>query len=739
MTGSERDLGELLRDGAWLRRFVATLVPEQDVDDVVQSTWLAALQTNTVARSLRQWLCGASANLARLLHRKRSRGARALRHVAAEESHAPAAAHLVEALEVQRLVSDALLALPEPTRTILVLRYEQRLPVATICEQVGLQAASVRQRLHRGREAVRGRLQQRFGDDWRGCIAVGAFLRDHAVPVPVARGLLFPIGSVAAAGLTVALLASPRGADLAPPTPRPDIASGGNRAGAPAPAAAAAASLATGVERIAVAPLAQEPASTSQHAREVRGRVIAAEDKRALAGVRVIPSAGWDSSVPKAERVEMVPVVTGADGTFTLHCPGRVDRLHVWFRAEGRSLRRYDGDPVKPGDLGDIPMRLGFEVKGRLLDDAGAPVARTRLAISVPCGFPDDSEYNLSCVTDERGEFAWEDRVPAGPIEIRVDSAPLELRDGRVEVVAKPQPNQFVLRCRPLPTISGVAFDLDGTPCANLEITAFEGPLDPRRLLGNEVGRCRTKADGSFTLHRAKGESDCVDLRSSVLFTELDLFEPQTGVQWGTSGLRLQARPHADVEVRVIDAEKRTPIERFAVMWTFARGMARVNVGGNKPSAHVEASEHIGRLAHGTRILCWSADPMQAQVEVVVTDTMRGRTVIEVALPRMQSFPCAFVDANGRPLSGTFHVLDRNGTRAPQPWSDPRGGMTRSGTGSDAYRLHTVVTDRDGKGSIVAPTDGRDLVVVRDGPDVRAWTAITLPKPGELLRVVIAD
>ena len=50
-------------------------------------------------------------------------------------------------------------------------------------------------------------------------------------------------------------------------------------------------------------------------------------------------------------------------------------------------------------------------------------------------------------------------------------------------------------------------------------------------------------------------------------FRGLDLFEPQTGVRWGTSGLRLQARPHADVEVRVIDAEKRTPIERFAVMW----------------------------------------------------------------------------------------------------------------------------------------------------------------------------
>ena len=161
--------------------------------------------------------------------------------------------------------------------------------------------------------------------------------------------------------------------------------------------------------------------------------------------------------------------------------------------------------------------------------------------------------------------------------------------------------------------------------------------------------------------------------------------------------------------------------------------------GGGRPEFHVQAMQEVGRVAHGTRILVWSDDPMQAQVEVVVTEAMCGRTTLEVALPRMQSFPCEFVDAHGRPIAGTFHLLDRNGVAEPQMWSDPRGGKTRTGKPVDVYRLHTVVSDKDGKGSIVAPTDGRDLVVVRDGPQVREWFPVTLPKPGERLRVVVPE
>ena len=63
MNGHRREFAELLRDGDWLRGFVATLVPRQDVDDVVQSTWLAALQGGTVTRSARNWMCGARARL----------------------------------------------------------------------------------------------------------------------------------------------------------------------------------------------------------------------------------------------------------------------------------------------------------------------------------------------------------------------------------------------------------------------------------------------------------------------------------------------------------------------------------------------------------------------------------------------------------------------------------------------------------------------------------------------------
>ena len=441
-----------------------------------------------------------------------------------------------------------------------------------------------------------------------------------------------------------------------------------------------------------------------------------------------------------AERAQPPAVVTGADGAFAIRCPARASQLDVWLHADGRSPRRYEADPVQPSALGDIELPLGFEVRGQLLDETGSPASGVRLAIAVPCGFPDRRRIGFSCTTDARGEFAWQERIPAGTFTIEVENAALELRDGTVEVRAGGNANVFVLHCRRLPAISGVAFAADGTPCSDLEIFAFDGQPNPERgVFDTNVGSCRTGADGSFVLYRQRGDSAEVDLRSSTFMPELELFEPLPAVRWRTSGLRVKALPHAEVELRVVDAEQRSPIERFVASSTFARGTRRVSAGGNQPATRPGGIERMGRLAHGTRILVWSDDPTQAQVEVVVTDTMLGKTTIEVALPRLHQFPCAFVDNLGRPIAGTFHVLDRNGTPSPQAWTDPRGGTARVGTEWDLYRLHTVTTDRDGKGTLQAPRDGRELVVVRDGTAVQPWIPLRLPGPGEPVRIVVPD
>ncbi len=58
----DHELERLMQDDEWLRRFVGTLVPAQDVDDVVQSTWLATLQGHGFARRMRNWMLGAASN-----------------------------------------------------------------------------------------------------------------------------------------------------------------------------------------------------------------------------------------------------------------------------------------------------------------------------------------------------------------------------------------------------------------------------------------------------------------------------------------------------------------------------------------------------------------------------------------------------------------------------------------------------------------------------------------------------
>src|SRR5262245_1963394 len=103
---SELELERVLQDGAWLRFFVGTLVAPQDVDDVVQSAWLAAIEAPGRARGpLGAWLRGVSANVARVLRRSRQRRVRAFSRLP-EPAAAPATADVVAALEAQRAVSD---------------------------------------------------------------------------------------------------------------------------------------------------------------------------------------------------------------------------------------------------------------------------------------------------------------------------------------------------------------------------------------------------------------------------------------------------------------------------------------------------------------------------------------------------------------------------------------------------------------------------------------------------------
>lgn len=152
----------------WVVQLARRLVVDPHrADDLAQDAWVAALQTPAgPARASRPWLAGVLRNLARNSARaQRRREAREQR--APRRTEAPSAADVVEEVALQRAVSEATLALEEPYRTTLLLRFYKGLSLAAIARREGVATSTVHARVERGLALMRTALDDRWGGDRR--------------------------------------------------------------------------------------------------------------------------------------------------------------------------------------------------------------------------------------------------------------------------------------------------------------------------------------------------------------------------------------------------------------------------------------------------------------------------------------------------------------------------------------------------------------------------------------------
>jgi RNA polymerase sigma-70 factor (ECF subfamily) len=157
----------LLAQQDFVRSLVRSLLGhDDDADDVVQATWLRALRHPLPALGgVRPWL----ARIARNLVRDRSRDAR--RREAREQTAARAEALpstfdvLAREAERQRVVA-AVLALPDPYRSVVLARYWEDVPAARLAARLGVPDATVRSQLRRGLAMLRERLDEGDGGRW---------------------------------------------------------------------------------------------------------------------------------------------------------------------------------------------------------------------------------------------------------------------------------------------------------------------------------------------------------------------------------------------------------------------------------------------------------------------------------------------------------------------------------------------------------------------------------------------
>src|SRR5262245_20952367 len=141
---------------------------EHAVDDVVQQTWLVALQREPrISEAFGAWLLRIARNFALRALRTSARRHEREKHGAAVEA-VPSTQAILEREETRRRVVQAVIGLPEPHRATIVLFYFEGLPLREIARRLDIPLETVRSRLKRARLELRKQLEREHGHEDQG-------------------------------------------------------------------------------------------------------------------------------------------------------------------------------------------------------------------------------------------------------------------------------------------------------------------------------------------------------------------------------------------------------------------------------------------------------------------------------------------------------------------------------------------------------------------------------------------
>ena len=156
---------DLLEKAEWIRSLARSLARDPDrAEDLAQSTIALALERRPAEGvPRRRWFAAVMRNLLR--QDLRSSRRRQRREESAARSEAvPSEVELLDRLEVQRRVVEAVRALMEPFRSTVLLRYFEGLSPEEIGKRTGTPLRTVHSRLNRAHHLLRERLDAEFGD-----------------------------------------------------------------------------------------------------------------------------------------------------------------------------------------------------------------------------------------------------------------------------------------------------------------------------------------------------------------------------------------------------------------------------------------------------------------------------------------------------------------------------------------------------------------------------------------------
>lgn len=596
------------------RRMTGT---EQDADDLVQETVLAALlgsRSFDATRDLFPWLVGTMKHLLARRLRAEARCAKADAALDVRSDRPDEPTKLAEQRELWRRTRAAIADLPGSYSEVASLHLLHDMSPREVARTLGRPRATIRVRIHRALHLLRMRLANGLGLG-----ALWALLSGEA-KAQARRGAAITACVVALAVLVVCNRFASRG-ELEASAEDVLVARAEARHERPPtdsriePAAA----------RVAVVPPAA-PARLAVKIVDAHGAGVPG------VGLRVVPESG------REELLHEQCAVTGPDGTVHLACDAGIPFTLISDRGPRAS--------IAPSQVQcTLMVADASPVRGDVRDEFGVPVPRARIWLGE--GDESGERGQEVAIADERGHF----ELTAVPARRRIAArADDRARSNSVVLSASVLASAVTLVMpRAAGRVRGVVRGDDGAPVSGAVVVLGESEqTSGLRLAGDFYAErppaywLRTDADGAFLSPGLEPGSHPVVVRAAGRAPFATTIEVHAGA---ISVVKARLEPGLHLRGRVTDPE--------------GRPLANAMVEHDVPSVFEQCG--IRSASDGTfEFECVPAGVRSVfaralghvRCDVVLAPEHRAGGTIELVAPRLESVRGTILDESGRPLSG---------------------------------------------------------------------------------------
>ncbi len=720
----------IAQHAASLRALAKNLIGAGDAADLLQDVNLAALQQRPRdASAIGSWLRAVLRHKAHKLRRSQARRREREPQAAAASStrNAPAAIDVATHRETIARLQSALLELPDPYQEALFARYFEGLTPTQIAGRTNESLATVKSRLRRGLEDLRGRLQSSIGPEWRaGFIVAFGFGKAMALPAAPITALLLMATSIK---LLVATLATVMLAWWLWPTNPTPISRTSNAA--TSTTTASRAEIATPPQRQAVvtAPasaIANQPTITAAQGVTIIGRCIDARGI-SLAGVR---ATGMLFGLSGEGVTEHAQVTTSADGMFELLLPASPGQGHAitlnleeHCKLDGSFFRSKAGDRI---ELGDLTIPVACAVAGSILDAKGTlqPGVLVDLRVTIASSANvKPFQAHIRATSGSDGRFVADRRLPPGDYTAWLLNRK-NLTGGDATFTIGPDQRECYVELRveaALPQCHGIVVDESGLPIASAGVTLEGARFSPF---------VETDANGQFTLDPDPNWAKQYRVAAG------ERGYHSTSVDWDVQRadepLRIVLRRQPELRLRVADAITGDAITRFAA-WRL-----KATSHGNVPL--IKESEHPGGLAllpskAGKYFVVVDATDdryaTSAMIPVTVRETTGDEVLVQLSPVQTRRL---VVQARGKPV-GDAHVelVDCGGIDVDFETEICPIGKSRVFGHRVGCLLQEGTTDADGTLLLRGPVGPLTLRISKGGLALQFVQPISLAGDGDII------